>query len=211
MAQRAVRSGQSRPGQQDRWQRDEDGLGGEGEGVECGRAGKRRPAARRSVAIERDQGRVATSRGQERLLLGDPGHRLYLERMHGEEQAHEPGERHAEAVQQADQERRGDPVEQEVRHVVEPRGGGHSLPLKPEQRIGERVIVHALGREPKPPGAVGGPHQRVVGEVEPVVVPDQCAVPSRQTDDDRRQGGSEPLPGGHAVRGASANHFNSLA
>jgi len=126
---------------------------------------------------------------RERVLpLGDPGDRLDVDRMDGEQAGREERTRDVEEREQSPEEDRGDRMEQDVVHVVAEGCQAPQVVLDPERRVGQRVVLRR-GVESRPDGDQAGnvAQRRVVTDVR-AVVPHVRRVRDRQVGGDRQRG-----------------------
>ena len=83
------------------------------------------------------------------LPLANPGDRLHVDRMHGEQRCRQPGPRNVQPLQHLPQHDGTERVQEHVDHVVAQRVGAPQPPFHPQRGRGHGVVVHGLGRKPE--------------------------------------------------------------
>ena len=154
-----------------------------------------RPLPRLVEAEVDHRGRQVEHAGKGVLQLRDPGHRLHLHRMQGEDGRRQvrPGDRQPPQDQGHHQGRQG--VQPNVHQVVAERRVAPQLVLDPEGAVQQRVIL-LRGPEVEPDPVQSLPGTQFGAGYVRLVVPDESALPGRLINQEHRdhQGGrKEPV------------------
>ncbi len=131
------------------------------------------------------------------LALGNPGHGLDVDGMHGKDRRGQPGAGNSESFQQPPQQHRAERVQQHIHQVIAQRVRPPQPPFQPQGRGGHREVIRRGGGEPQSGQAIGLEDQRIAPQ-ERVIVPDKSGAPHRQVGDqsgNHEQRAQEPTPG----------------
>ena len=148
--------------------------------------GIRAVLGRLEAQVRQQRAQVAHAR-QHVLALGDPGHRLDVHRVHGEQRRREPGAWDAQPPQREPGEQRHRGVQQHVGRVV---AGRRELPqpvLEPERGVDQRVVLRDRARlGPDARQTLARAQRGVLGDVL-VVVPDPAGAERRHVGGERQE------------------------
>ena len=144
-----------------------------------------RVAARAGRFVEPDPGEhrgQVEQGGQHILALDDPGHRLDVQRVDGEQRSDQHGAGHGKAGEQAPEQEAVRQVQEDVDGVVADRVQAPEFVFQPERGVDQRPVVTFVldvgGRQPDAAQAVGRVDDRFLGEDH--VVPHEAALQRRK-------------------------------
>ena len=172
-----------------------DERGGQGDGGRLRQHRRRVTGQRQAVASPprrlgesnpRERRAQVEQRGQQVLAPDDPGHRLDVQGMDGEQRGDRPAPRRPEHPHEPPDEHGVERVQRHVDGVIARRVQPPELVLEPERRVRQRPVVQlpkVAGREPDVPQPGPSPDERFLDD-ERLVVPHEAARQRRDEADD---------------------------